>query len=126
VEVDLKRIEVERKRAFGGPWLGLELCRQVGLVDFLERTLPTGREEISWTVMAQILILARLCDPSSELHIAEHFYASSALSDLLGVPAYKVNEDRLYRALDQLLPHKEELEKHLKNRLAVRGGTPSF
>ncbi|HEY6369013.1 MAG TPA: IS1634 family transposase [Candidatus Sulfotelmatobacter sp.] len=117
VEVDLQRIAVERERAFGGPWLGLELCRQVGLIDFLERTLATGREEIPWPVMAQILILARLCHPSSELHIAERFYEASALSDLLGVPASKVNEDRLYRALDQLLPHKEELEKHLKNRL---------
>jgi transposase len=89
----------------------------VVLLDFLERTLPAGREEISWPVMAQILILARLCDPSSELHIAERFYEASALSDLLGVPANKVNEDRLYRSLDRLLPHKEELEKHLKNRL---------
>ncbi len=117
VEVDLKRIAVERKRAFGGPWLGLQLCRRVGLVDFIERTLATGKEEIPWPLMAQILILARLCNPCSELHIAEHFYESSALSDLLGVAAEKVNEDRLYRALDQLLPHKEALEKHLKNRL---------
>src|SRR6266849_10882622 len=117
VEVDLKRIAVERKRAFGGPWIGLKLCQQVGLIDFLERTLPTGREEIPWPVMAQILILARLCAPSSELQIAERFYEASALSDLLGVPASKVNEDRLYRSLDQLLPHKEELERHLKNRL---------
>src|SRR5438552_19086654 len=51
VEVDLKRIAFERKRAFGGPWIGLELCRQVGLIDFLERTLPVGREEIPWPVM---------------------------------------------------------------------------
>src|SRR5882762_8133831 len=101
VEVDLKRIAVERKRAFGGPWLGLQLCRRVGLVDFIERTLATGKEEIPWPLMAQILILARLCNPSSELHIGEHFYESSALSDLLGVAAEKVNEDRLYRALDQ-------------------------
>src|SRR2546426_5707761 len=117
VEVDLKRIAVERKRKFGAPWLGLRLSRQLGLVDFLEQTLPAGREEIPWPVMAQILILARLCNPSSELHLAEHFYEAGALSDLLGVPASKVNEDRLYRALDQLLPHKEELEKHLKDRL---------
>ncbi len=117
VEVDLKRIAIERKRALGGPWIGLELCRQVGLLDFLKRTLPAGREEISWPVMAQILMLARLCDPSSELQIAERFYEASALSDLLGVPANKVNEDRLYRSLDRLLPHKEELERHLKNRL---------
>ena len=117
MEVDLKRISVERKRAFGGPWLGQQLCRQIGLADFIERTLPTGQEEIPWPVMAQVLILARLCHPSSELHIAEHFFEASALSDLLGIPADKVNEDRLYRALDQLLPHKEALEKHLKNRL---------
>src|SRR6516162_141221 len=59
VAVDLKRIAVERKRAFGGPWLGLELCRQIGLAAFIERTLPTGQEDIPWPVMAQILILAR-------------------------------------------------------------------
>ena len=87
------------------------MCRQIGLADFIERTVPTGQEEIPWPVMAQILILARLCHPSSELHIAEHFYESSALSDLLGVPVDKVNEDRLYRALDQLLPHKEGFRK---------------
>jgi transposase len=117
VEVDLKRIVVERSRAFGGPWLGLELCRRLGLVEFLERAIASGREEISWPVMALVLVLGRLCEPSSELHLAEHFYEASALAELLGVPAEKVNEDRLYRALDQLLPHKEALEKHLKERL---------
>ena len=67
--------------------------------------------------MALVLVLCRLCDPSSELHIAEHFYAQSALPDLLGIPAEKINEQRLYRALDALLPHKEALEVFLKNRL---------
>src|SRR6266850_6084738 len=116
VEVDLKRIAIERKRAFGGPWLGIALCRQVGLVDFLEQTLPAGREEIPWPVMVQILILARLCDPSSELHIAERFYEASALSDLLGVPANKVNEDRLYRSLDPYFEGEAQ-----RNELAQRG-----
>jgi hypothetical protein len=61
------------------------------------------------------------------LHWAEQFYESSALPDLLSVPAEKVNEDRLYRALDALLPHKPALEKHLKERLgrAVRTGLRS-
>ncbi len=67
--------------------------------------------------MATVLVLGRLCDASSELHLAERFYASSALADLLSVPADKVNEDRLYRALDALLPHKLALEKHLKEKL---------
>ena len=117
VEVDLKRVRVERSRRFGGVWLGQQLLRRLELDRFLEETLPSGREEIPWAVMAQVLVLGRLCEPSSELHLAERFYAASALSDLLGVPVEKVNDDRLYRALDALLPHKPALEKHLKEKL---------
>lgn len=119
VEVDTSRIRVERLREFGGPWLGQELLRQVGLDVFFSKTIPGGREEIPWSVMAQVLVLSRLCDPSSELYIAEHFYRHSALPDLLGIAVEKINDDRLYRALDQLLPHKEALERHLKDRLGT-------
>lgn len=117
VEVDLKRVRIERSRKFGGAWLGLEMIHRLGLDRFLEEHLPSGREEIAWPLMAQVLVLGRLCEPSSELRLAERFYASSALADLLGVPAEKVNDDRLYRAMDTLLPHKAALEKHLKERL---------
>jgi transposase len=117
VEVDVKRVRVERSRKFGGPWLGLELLRRLELDRFFEQALPEGREQIPWSLMATVLVLGRLCDPSSELHLAERFYESSALTDLLSVPAEKVNEDRLYRALDALLPHKPALEKHLKEKL---------
>jgi hypothetical protein len=117
VEVDAKRVRVENRRDFGGPWLGLQLVEPLGLREFLDRTLPCGRAEISWSLMALLLVLCRLCDPSSERHIAEHFYAHSALSDLLGIAPEKINEQRLYRALDALLPHKAALEIFLKNRL---------
>ena len=117
VEVDVNKIKVERVRDFGGPWLGLQLIKQLQLDAFLERVMPTGREDVAWPLMSWVLVLSRLCDPSSELRIAEHLYEHSALADLLGVLADKVNDDRLYRTLDQLLPHKEALEKHLKNRL---------
>jgi transposase len=102
---------------FGGPWLGRELLRQLGLTEFLGRVLPPGQEEIPWAVMAEVLVLCRFCEPSSELHIAEHFYRQTAMADLLGVPVEKVNEQRLYRAMDQLLSHKDTLQAHLKNRL---------
>jgi transposase len=69
-----------------------------------------------------VLVIARLCEPSSELHIAEDWYRRTALEDLLGVPAERVNDDRLYRALDRLLPHKEALEAHLKQRLGTLFG----
>jgi hypothetical protein len=88
-EVDVKRMRVENRRDFGGPWLGLQLVEQLGLKDFFDRTLPDGREEIPWSRMALVLILCRLCEPSSELHIAEHFYVQSALADLLGIDGAK-------------------------------------
>jgi hypothetical protein len=112
VEVDLKRVHVDCARQFGGVWLGFELLQPLHLIS---EQLAIGREDIPWATMA--LVLARWCDPSSELHLAEQGYASMALADLLDVPAEKVNRDRLYRTLDQLLPHKEALEKHLKQRL---------
>jgi transposase len=117
VEVDVQRVRVENRRALGGPWLGLALVDALGLKEFLARTMPRGDEEVPWSLMALILIVCRLCKPSSELHISEHIYTHSALADLLGIPAEKINEQRLYRALDALLPHKEALEVFLKNRL---------
>jgi transposase len=117
VEIDLKGVRVECTRRFGGPWLGRTLLRQLDLDVFLEERLSRGREQVPWPLMAMVLVLGRLCDPSSELCLAERFYEHSALPDLLGVPAEKVNEDRLYRALDALRPHKVELEKHLRRKL---------
>jgi len=117
VEVDAARVRVENQLDFGGAWLVLELMRRLRLDEFLEKALPRGKEDIPWAQIATILVACRLCRPSSELHIAEHYYASTALPDLLGVPASKINHPRLYRALDQLLPHKEALETHLKDRL---------
>jgi hypothetical protein len=117
VEVDLKRVRVECARQFGRVWLGYELLQRRELIQFLAESLEIGRDDIPWATMSLVLVLARWCDPSSELHLAEQGYASMALADLLGVPAEKVNYDRLYRTLDRLLPHKDALEKHLKQRL---------
>ncbi len=117
VAVDVKRVRVERSLMFGGAWLGHRILSKLGVVEFLQQSMARGREQISWPALAMVLVLGRLCDPSSELHLAEQSYEASALSDLLGVPAEKVNDDRLYRALDQLLPHKAAIEKHLKTRL---------
>lgn len=117
VEVDSKRIRVGRVRDFGGYWLGLQMLDKLELISFLEQTISHGREGIEWTIMSLALVLWRLCKPSSELHIVEHLYDESSLGDLLGIPEDKMNDDRLYRALDNLLPHKIALEKHLKGHL---------
>ncbi len=119
VEVDTAGIRVENELAFGGPWLALQLIHLLELDKVLEEIMPPGREEIPWSRMAQVMAICRLCNPSSELHIAEHYYRTTALPELMGVPADKVYDERLYRALDELLPHKQALETHLKNRLGT-------
>jgi len=117
VPIQLTRIRLERGRTFGEVWLAWTLWRALRLDELLERLLPDGRETVPWATMAAVLVLARLCEPSSELHIAEDWYRRTALEDLLALPASLVNDDRLYRALDRLLPHKQALEQHLVQRL---------
>jgi hypothetical protein len=117
VAVRLEGICVERGRSFGDVWLGWALWRALRLEELCDELLPAGREAIPWAEMAAVLVIARLCEPASELHIAEDWYRKTALEDVLGLPAERINDDRLYRALDRLLPHKEAIEQHLKQRL---------
>jgi transposase len=117
VQVQLHRLQLERGRRFGDVWLGWRLWQAVGFDDLLTRLLPQGRAELPWGRLAAILVIARLCEPSSELHIAEDWFRRTALGNLLDVPEEKVNDDRLYRALDQLLPHKQRLEAQVQERL---------
>jgi transposase len=117
VLVDLKGVRLERLRDFGDAWLARGLWRLVGLDVLLEQLLPQGREDVPWPLVVAILVIARFCEPSSELHIEHTWYRRSALEELLGVPVAKVYTDRLYQGLDLLLLHKAVLEKHLKERL---------
>jgi len=113
VLVHLKGIRLERLRDFGDVWLALGLWRMLGVDRLLQDHIREGREEIPWSVVAAILVIARFCEPSSELHIETTWYRNTALTDLLGVAPEKVHTDRLYAGLDELLPHKESIEKHL-------------
>ncbi len=117
VEVNVRAVRTERVRDFGDIWLALELLKRLGLYQFFRQLMPPGREKIPWADLACILTIARFCEPKSELYIAEHFYGHTALADLMGISNDQVYDNRLYRALDKLLPHKESLEKQLKDRL---------
>jgi len=114
--VRLKGIRLERPRRFGDVYLALALWRGTGLAELCAALLPEGKERVTWEKMAAVLVAARLCEPSSELHIAEDWYRRTALGDLLQLGEEQVNKDRLYRALDRLLVHKGTLEAHLARR----------
>src|SRR3989339_161064 len=120
VKIDLKTVGLERCREFGAIYAALELWKRLGLDKFWERKLDNkkegaGREpDIEWSKVAAILAINRLCDPGSELSIEEQWFRSTALDDLLNVEEKKINSDRLYDCLDQIIRHKEELEKFME------------
>lgn len=119
VQIDTRNVRVERTRDFGGSWIALHLMGLLGLnLLFWDIFRPT-RAQVQWQAMAQVLIVCHLCSPSSELKIADCLYERTALEDLFALPAHLVNDDRLYRSLDQLLEHKETIEVHLKERMGT-------
>jgi len=117
VEVRLDQLRVERDRSFGAVWLGWVLWQALGLDRMCHELLRRGRQGTRWADLVAVLVIARLCEPSSELHIAEDWFRRTALEDILGLAAATLCDEQLYRALDKLLPHKQALEEHLKGRL---------
>jgi len=121
--VDVSRLGVERLRSFGDVFLGLALWRRLQLDRYFDEVMEPGRETVPWSRIACILALARFCAPSSELRIADFWYGKTALDDLLGVCVEQVNDDRLYRGLDALLPHKDGLFGHFQQMYGELFGT---
>jgi transposase len=117
--VHVGRVRVERGRAFGDVWLGWVLWKALGLDDFCTQHMSVGREAVPWADISSILVIARLCEPSSELHIAEDWYRKTALPDILGIGPDRVHHTRLYQGLDRLLEHKVALQRHLKDRFGA-------
>lgn len=116
VPIRLKGIGLERARQFGNVYLGMKLWEMAGFDRFFAEHLPSGKEEIPWSTTAMITTIARLCAPSSELRIAEHWVHATALCDMLLVDEHRINDDRLYRVLDEMVSLKGALEGHLKER----------
>jgi transposase len=114
--VRLDAVRMERSRSFGAVWLGWVLWHSLKLDELLAGLLPRGRETVSWADVIAILVIGRLCEPSSELHVAERWHRTTALEDLFGIPSERLYEERLYRTLDRLLPHKQAIEAHLVKR----------
>jgi transposase len=116
VRVLVNRVRLERMRQFGACWLGLELWQRLELDRFFVARLDEQAADVPWSRVVAVLAINRLCAPGSELAIEERWYPSTALDDLLGIEEGKINDTRLYRCLDRILPHKTQLEQHLKQR----------
>jgi transposase len=114
--VQVHRVRLERVREFGGCFLGLELWRRLELDRFFEEGLDDEEADVPWSRVAAVLAINRLCAPGSELAIEKRWFPTTALDDLLQIEEGQLNDTRLYRCLDRLLPLKGKLEQHLKER----------
>src|SRR5208283_3421083 len=118
----LNKVRLERTRQFGACFLGLELWKRLELDRFFEQAADDNAADVPWSRVAALLAINRLCAPGSELAIEQRWYPSTALDDLLGIEEGKINDTRLYRCLDRILPHKTKLERHLKERYGALFG----
>ncbi len=118
LQVKLSGLQLRRARPFGNCWLACDLWRQLGLDRFWQDRLPDGREAVGWEKVLQLLVVNRLIDPGSELRVHRHWFLASAMDELLGVDFAVAEKDRLYRCLDRLLEHKQELFVWLRQKWA--------
>src|SRR5450631_2457475 len=118
----VNKVRLERSHQFGACYLGWELWRRLKLDEFFASAIDTDGADVAWARVAALLAINRLCAPGSELAIEERWYPSTALDDLLEIEEGKLNDSRLYRCLDRILPHKTKLERHLKERYGALFG----
>ena len=102
VRIRLDSVGWTNGRRFGDVWLAAGCGTSCGLDEIVARHVPQGKETMPPADIVAIEVINRLCQPCSEFALAEHWYASTGLEDLLGVPDSAVTKDRLYRTLDQL------------------------
>jgi len=118
IHVRLSGLELRRPRIFGNCWLACELWQQLGLDEFWQQRLTTGRESVSWEKVLRLLVVNRLLDPGSEFRVHRQWYVDSAMDELLETGFEVAEKDRLYRCLDRVLEHKQELFVYLKQKWA--------
>jgi transposase len=116
VQVKLHEMKLERARPYGNCWLGCELWRQLQLDRFWTEKLPQGREQVAWAQVLELLVVNRLIDPGSEFRLHRQWFDQSAMDVLLGQDFAVAEKDRLYRCLDHVLEHKQDLFVHLQQR----------
>jgi transposase len=116
VRVRLSAISLRKPRQWGACWLALHLWELLDLDTFWASRLPISRKGTRWLNVLKALTAYRLLDPGSEFRFHREWYARTALADLLGEDCGLAQKDKPYRCLDLLLPHRDELFGHLRQR----------
>ena len=116
IQGHMDRLELSRPRQWGACWLALKLWDELALEEFWRERLAPSREGTSWLSVLKTLVAYRLIDPGSEWRLHRLWFDQSAMAELLGEDFAIAQKDTLYRCLDKLVAHKEDLFSHLRRR----------
>jgi len=116
IGVRLSELSLRRPRQWGACWMALELWRQLELDSFWRSRLRPSREGTPWLKVLKTLVAYRLIDPGSEWRLHREWFDASAMADLLDSDFALAEKNTLYRCLDRLVEHKDDLFKFLKRR----------
>jgi len=118
IGVRLSELRLERPRQWGACWLAMQLWQEIDLEGFWRSRLVPSREGTPWLKVLQTLVAYRLIDPGSEWKLHRQWFDASAMADLLNADFALAEKNSLYRCLDRLVEHKDELFKFLLRRWA--------
>ena len=116
IGVRLSELRLERPRQWGACWLAMQLWQEIDLEGFWRSHLAPSREGTPWLEVLQTLVVYRLIDPGSEWKLHRQWFDASAMADLLNADFALAEKNTLYRCLDRLVEHKDELFKFLLRR----------
>src|SRR3989339_2219962 len=116
IKVKLSQMQLCRPRSFGNCWLACRLWDELGLNGFWQQRIDESRGDIAWSKVLKLLVTNCLIDPASEFYVHRQWFDKTAMDELLDTDYRIASKDRLYRCLDRILEHKEDLCKHLKSR----------
>jgi transposase len=116
IGVRLSELSLRRPRQWGACWLALQLWQQLELDSFWRPRLARAQGNTPWLKVLKTLVTYRLIDPGSEWRLHRQWFDASAMGDLLESDFALAEKNTLYRCLDKLVEHKDDLFKFLLRR----------
>ena len=113
IGVRLSELRLHRPRQWGACWLALELWQQLELDSFWRPRLRPSREGTPWLKVLKTLVAYRLIDPGREWRLHRQWFEPAPWPICCDADFALAEKNTLYRCLDKLVEHKDELFKFL-------------
>src|SRR5713101_5667594 len=96
----------------------MSVVAATGLARVLARSPGRNAGRSSLEKVLQLLVVSQLLDPGSEFRVHHQWYLTTAMDALLGTDFAVAEKNRLYRCLDRVLEHKQDLFLWLRQKWA--------